>query len=58
MKNNLDIRFFQVFDSNKTKDKRQEAIIKTVSHTVSVFKTLLVTDMYAYKRNLRMIIER
>ena len=31
MKNNLDIRFFQVFDSNKTKDKRQEAIVQTVS---------------------------
>ncbi len=30
MKNNLDIRFFQVFDSNKTKDKRQEAIFQTV----------------------------
>ena len=30
MKNNLDIRFFQVFDSNKTKDKRQEAIVQTV----------------------------
>ena len=31
MKNNLDIRFFQIFDSNKTKDKRQEAIVQTVS---------------------------
>ena len=30
MKNNLDIRFFQVFDSNKTKDKRREAIVQTV----------------------------
>ena len=31
MKNCLNIRFFQVFDSNKTKDKRQEAIVQTVS---------------------------
>ena len=30
MKNNLDIRFFQVFDSNKIKSKRQKTIVLTV----------------------------
>ena len=30
MKNNLDIRFFQVFDSNEIKSKRQKTIVLTV----------------------------
>ena len=30
MKNNLDIRFFQVFDSNEIKNKRQKTIVLTV----------------------------
>ena len=30
MKNNLDIRFFQAFDSNKIKSKRQKTIVLTV----------------------------